>query len=143
MTLPDGFELLSRPSPLLDPWRPLYARTEPERVTLGIEVREPHTNSRGTVHGGLFAALADQGMGHSCGARLESEGLKILTLWTSSMAVDYFDAARPGQWLMFETVFIRTGRTLCHAEMDITADGRTVARARGSFRISLKAKSAA
>ena len=143
MTPPDGFELLSRPSPLIDPWRPLYVRTEPDRVTLGLEVREPHTNSRGTVHGGLFAALADQGMGHSCGARLATEGVPIVTLWTSSISVDYLDAVRPGQWLMFETVFIRTGRTLCHAEMDITADGQTVARARGAFRVSLQPKVAA
>eukprot|EP01035_Chromulina_nebulosa_P063460 gene63460-86804_t len=75
MTPPDGFELLTRPSPLIDPWRPLYVRNEPDRVALGILVREPHTNSRGTVHGGLFAALADQGMGMTCVHRLRTDGV--------------------------------------------------------------------
>ena len=54
------------------------------------------------------------------------------------MTVDYLGAARPGQWLAFDTTFIRTGRTLCHAEMDITADGETVARARAAFRVALE-----
>ena len=138
MTPPEGFALLTRPSPLIDPWRPLYMREESDRVVLGILVREPHTNSRGTVHGGLFAALADQGMGMSCVARLRAEAVPVATLWTSSMTVDYLGAARPGQWLAFDTTFIRTGRTLCHAEMDITADGETVARARAAFRVALE-----
>lgn len=137
MTPPEGFELLIRPSPLIDPWRPLYSRETPDRVTLGILVREPHTNSRGTVHGGLFAALADQGMGMSCAARLRGQGVAVSNLWTSSMTVDYLGVARPGQWLAFDTTFVRAGKTLCHAEMDITADGETVARARGAFRVAL------
>lgn len=138
MTPPEGFALLSRPSPLIDPWRPLFMREALDGVTLGILVREPHTNSRGTVHGGLFAALADQGMGMSCAARLKDEGVPVANLWTSSMTVDYLGVAKPGQWLAFETVFCRPGKTLCHAEMDITADGETVARARGAFRVSLE-----
>jgi uncharacterized protein (TIGR00369 family) len=138
MTPPDGFELLTRPSPLIDPWRPLYVRNEPDRVALGILVREPHTNSRGTVHGGLFAALADQGMGMTCVHRLRTDGVPVANIWTSSMTVDYLGVAKPGQWLAFDTVFCRPGRTLCHAEMDITADGETVARARATFRVTLE-----
>ncbi|MBI5942330.1 MAG: PaaI family thioesterase [Caulobacterales bacterium] len=143
MTPPEGFALLSRPSPLIDPWRPLFMREALDGVTLGIQVREPHTNSRGTVHGGQFAALADQGMGMSCAARLKDEGVPVANLWTSSMTVDYLGVARPGQWLAFDTVFCRPGKTLCHAEMDITADGETVARARGAFRVTLERAAAA
>lgn len=143
MTPPDGFELLSRPSPLIDPWRPLFMREELDRVILGILVRQPHTNSRGTVHGGLFAALADQGMGMSCAMRLRTDGVPVANLWTSSMTVDYLGVAKPGQWLAFDTVFCRPGKTLCHAEMDITADGETVARARGAFRVTLERAAAA
>ncbi|MDO9222269.1 MAG: PaaI family thioesterase [Caulobacter sp.] len=137
MSLAEGFEPFTRDSPLLDPWRPLYVRTLPDRMILGVEVRPPHTNSRGTVHGGLFAALADQAMGISCAAGLRSAGLAVANLWTSSMTLDYLGVARPGQWLAFETYFTRAGKTLCHAECDITADGVTVARARASFRVAL------
>lgn len=138
MSPPEGFEPFDRDSPLLVPWRPLYVRTLPDRLILGLNVREPHTNSRGTVHGGLFAALADQAMGISCAATLRSAGLAVTNLWTSSMTLDYLGVAKPGQWLAFETHFTRVGKTLCHAECDISADGETVARARASFRVALE-----
>lgn len=134
---PPGFEPFTRESPLLSPWRPLFVCARPDRLIIGVQVREPHTNSRGTVHGGLFAALADQAMGMSCGVRLRAEGVNVQNLWTTSMTIDYLGVARPGQWLAFDTTFAQTGRTLCHAEADITADGVTVARARGAFRVAL------
>ncbi len=139
---PPGFEPFNRESPLLSPWRPIFMRSDPDGIVLGLEAREAHTNSRGTVHGGLYAALADQAMGLTCGARLRAEGADVEGLWTTSLTVDYLGAARPGQWLEFDTVFVHgTGRS-SHAEMDITADGATVARARASLRVAL-ARSAA
>lgn len=77
---PEGFELFTRASPLMDPWRPLYARAAPDRIVLGVHLREPHTNSRATAHGGLIAALADQAMGMSCGVKLAAEGIAVSNL---------------------------------------------------------------
>ncbi|MGE0741043.1 MAG: PaaI family thioesterase [Hyphomonadaceae bacterium] len=134
---PDGFELFTRPSPLLDPWRPLFARREAERVILGVRLREPHANSRSTAHGGLIAALADQAMGMSCAEKLRTEGVAVSNLWTASLTIDYLSAAKLGQWLTFETIFIRAGKTLCHAEIDVLADGVSVARGRASFRVTV------
>lgn len=136
-TAPDGFELFTRPSPLMDPWRPLYARTEADRVVLGVHLREPHTNSRATAHGGLIAALADQAMGMSCGVKLKAEQVKVVNLWTTSLAIDYLGAAKVGQWLTFDTTFVRAGKTICYAECDVGADGETIARGRASFRVAL------
>lgn len=133
---PEGFDLFTRPSPLMDPWRPLYERTEADRIVLGVHLRESHTNSRATAHGGLIAALADQAMGMSCGVKLKAEGVAITNLWTTSLAIDYLGAAKLGQWLVFATTFTHTGRTLCHAEVDVTADGVTIARGRASFRVT-------
>ena len=79
----------------------------------------------------------------SCAMRLRTDGVPAANLWTSSMTVDYLGVARPDQWLAFDTVFCRPGKTLCHAEMDITADGQTVARARGAFRVTLERAAAA
>ncbi|QGZ95564.1 PaaI family thioesterase [Terricaulis silvestris] len=134
---PDGFELFTRPSPLMDPWRPLYARTEADRIILGVHLSEPHTNSRATAHGGLIAALADQAMGMSCGVKLKVEQVKVVNLWTTSLAIDYLGAAKVGQWLTFDTTFVRAGKTICYAECDVSADGETVARGRASFRVAL------
>lgn len=105
-------------------------------MVIGLTVREAHCNSRGTVHGGLYAALADQAMGVSSSLKLRAAGVKVEALWTTSLTVDYLGTARPGQWLEFDTVFSQAGRASCHAEADIRADGVTVARARAAFRIA-------
>jgi uncharacterized protein (TIGR00369 family) len=134
--IPASFELFTRPSPLMDPWRPLYAKTEADRIILGVELREPHTNSRGTAHGGLIAALADQAMGMSCGAKLRADGVAVANLWTTSLSIDYLGVAKIGQWIEFDTIFSRVGKTLCHAEIDVSADGVTMARGRAAFRVA-------
>jgi acyl-coenzyme A thioesterase PaaI-like protein len=121
----------------MDPWRPLYVRAEADRIILGVHLREPHTNSRATAHGGLIAALADQAMGMSCGVKLKAEQVNVVNLWTTSLALDYLGTAKVGQWLAFDTTFARTGKTICYAECDVTADGETVARGRASFRVAL------
>jgi uncharacterized protein (TIGR00369 family) len=136
---PEGFDLFTRPSPLLDPWRPLYARTTADRLILGVRLREPHTNSRATAHGGLIAALADQAMGMSCGVKLRADGVSVTNLWTTSLTIDYLGTAKVGQWLTFDTTFMRVGKTLCHAECDVTADGESIARGRAGFRVTLAA----
>jgi uncharacterized protein (TIGR00369 family) len=135
---PAGFELFTRPSPLMDPWRPLYQKVEADRVLLGVRLREAHANSRATAHGGLIAAIADQAMGMSCGLKLKAEGIEATALWTISLGVDYLDAAHMGQWLLFDTDFARVGKTICYAEIEVTADAAAVARGRASFRVSTR-----
>lgn len=142
MATPDGFEPFTRESPLLAPWRPLFAREAADRIVIGLTIAEPHCNSRGTAHGGLLAALADQAMGMSSSVSLRNTGLPVANLWTTSMTVDYLGTAKLGQWLEFDTVFTRGGRHSCHAEADIRADGRTVARARAAFRVALQEETA-
>jgi uncharacterized protein (TIGR00369 family) len=133
-TLPEGFAPHTRKSPLTDPWEPLYARKLADRTVLGLTVAAAHTNSRGFLHGGLIAALADNAMGLSCGVVLAREGLPANGLVTISLGVDYVGKAEIGQWLAFETTYVRPGRTICFAEAEITADGAPVARARATFR---------
>src|SRR5579872_5868564 len=135
MDPPEGFEPHGRKSPLTDPWEPLYARTLDDRTVLGLFVSSAHANSRGFLHGGLIAALVDNAMGHSCGVLLKRRGIAASGLVTVSLSVDYLGRADLGQWLAFDTTFVRPGRTLCFAEADVTADGETVARARATFRV--------
>lgn len=132
--VPEGFEPYARPSPLLDPWRPIWMRALPDRVQLGVLVRPAHCNARGGVHGGFLAALADQAMGLTVAARLARAGAAAAPL-TASLTLDYLKGAAIGQWLMFDTHFAEGGRSLWLAEADIAADGTMVARARASFRI--------
>lgn len=135
-TIPHGFEPHFRKSPLTDPWEPLYSHRLPDRIIVGLHVREPHTNSRGMVHGGLIAALADNAMGMSCGAVMMAEGRSLEAKpVTVSMATDFIGIAKLGQWLAFDTVYVKTGRTLCFAQAFVTADGEVIARADARFRV--------
>ena len=102
---PAGFEPHFRRSPLTEPWEPIFSRRLPDRVIIGLYAREPHTNSRGMVHGGLIAALADNAMGLSCVAVLTAQDRKPEGgLVTVSMATDFIGAAKLGQWVAFRCV---------------------------------------
>ena len=132
---PPGFVRHDRKSPLTDPWEPLWARQAGDTVVLGLRAGPAHTNSRGFVHGGLIGALADNAMGLSCARRLGIKG----GLVTVSLSVDFLGMALKGQWLEFDTVFVKPGGTLSFAQAFVTADGQPCARANAVFRAVRKA----
>lgn len=128
---PEGFVAHDRKSPLTEPWEPLFVRRTDEAVVLGLYARPVHANGRGFVHGGLLTALADNAMGLSCAHRLGGDR----SLVTVNLSLDFLAAAQMGQWLAFETSFVKLGSTLCFAQAFITADGHPCARANGVFRV--------
>lgn len=133
---PEGFTRHYRPSRVTDPWEPLWSKRLPDRVVIGLHVAEPHTNSRGMLHGGLIATLADNAMGLSCVEVLSAKGQAPAGgLVTVSLATDFIGAAKLGQWVEVDTQYVRTGRTLCFAQCFVTADGDVIARADARFRI--------
>jgi uncharacterized protein (TIGR00369 family) len=132
--IPEGFEPFFRKSPLTDPWEPIYSRRTADALIIGLRLATPHTNSRGLIHGGLIAALADIAMGHSCGVKLGS-GARLVTV---GLAVDFTGTAQIGQWLSVNSGVIKTGGTLCFVQSLVTADGVVIARANGTFRVIKK-----
>jgi uncharacterized protein (TIGR00369 family) len=132
--IPTGFEPHFRKSPFTDPWEPLYSRRTEKAVMIGLRLAEPHTNSRGLIHGGLIASLADNAMGYSCAQAMGWTS----SLLTVSLAVDYIGTARIGQWLAVECDVIKTGSTICFAQSLIKADDMAIARANGTFRVLAK-----
>lgn len=133
--IPAGFAPHFRKSPLTDPWEPLYSRTTDDTVILALRAGAAHTNSRGFVHGGMISALADNAMGLSCARRLGD----VASLVTVNLNVDFLGSALTGQWLEFDTVFVRPGSTLCFAQAFVTADGQPCARANAVFRVVRRA----
>ena len=134
---PEGFVRHGRVSPLTAPWEPLYERALPDRLLLGLWLRTPHTNTRGSAHGGLIAALADKAMGLSCAVvrGITQADEDPASLVTVSLSVDYLETARIGQWFVIDTNFVKAGRSLCFTGADLTADGALVARAHATFRV--------
>lgn len=133
---PEPFKPHPRRSPLTAQWEPIYSDRREDRWVLGLHVREAHTNSRGGLHGGLIAALADNAMGLSCAVALERAGFARGGLVTVTMGVDYLAPAQLGQWLAFDTDFVKLGRSICYAEATVAADGKPVARARARFKVA-------
>ena len=129
--IPAGFEPHFRKSPFTDPWEPLYSKRTEKAVIMALRLAKPHTNSRGLIHGGLIASLADNAMGYSC-AHVMGWSTSFVTV---SLAVDYVGSAKTGQWLAVECEVIKTGSTLCFAQALIKADDVVIARASGTFRV--------
>jgi uncharacterized protein (TIGR00369 family) len=123
-TVPDGFT------------RPLYSRRTDEAVLIGLLASPAHTNSRGFVHGGLIAALADNAMGLSCGLKLEGA---VGGLVTVNLAIDYLGTAAIGQWLQVSPTVVKAGSSLCFVQAIVTADGRPCARANATFKVAARA----
>ena len=129
--IPEGFEPHFRKSPFTEPWEPLYSKKTENAIIIGLRLAKPHTNSRGLIHGGLIASLADNAMGYSCALVMGW----TTSLVTISLAVDYAGTAEIGQWLAVESDVIKTGSTICFAQSLIKADDAVVARANGTFRV--------
>lgn len=132
--IPHGFALHDRSSPLTVPWDPIYAQRTADRYLLALEVRSEHTNSRGLVHGGLIAALADNAMGLSLATMLQAEGRPAERgAITTSLMVDYLDRALIGEWLRFVTGFIHAGRSSAVTQALVEVGDRVIARANARF----------
>ncbi|MGH8742235.1 MAG: PaaI family thioesterase, partial [Burkholderiales bacterium] len=65
MAIPSGFKPLFRSSPVLELIGPLYCRGEGLDLVVGLLAEAKHCNARGTVHGGILAALADVSLGYT------------------------------------------------------------------------------
>jgi acyl-coenzyme A thioesterase PaaI-like protein len=138
LDVPAGFVLHDRSAPATRPWEPIWRRHSGDTVVLGLRIRDDHCNSRGFVHGGLISAIADAAMGLSCARKLG----EVSSLVTVSLSVDFLASALIGQWLEFDTVFVKPGGTLCFTQAFVTADGQPCARANAVFRVVKKALAA-
>ena len=134
--VPDGFEPHFRRSALTDPWEPLYSRKTDDCLQMGLVLAAPHCNSRGLVHGGLIASLADNAMGLSCVVALSNKGRDVGGgLVTISLAVDYTGAGKLGDWLQINPEAVKLGGSICFARALVTAGEAPIAMAHATFKI--------
>ncbi len=135
-TVPDGFERHFRRSGLTDPWEPIYSRKLQDRLQIGLVLAEPHCNSRGLVHGGLIATLADNAMGLTCAQALMQAGREVKGgLVTISLHTDYVGSAKLGDWLEIDPEPVKVGGSICFARAIIRGDNKSVAMANATFKI--------
>jgi uncharacterized protein (TIGR00369 family) len=130
--IPDGFAVHTRTSPATKGWEPLYARSVGMTLQLALRIGPEHCNSRGLLHGGVIATLADNACGLTLGTAL---GGSVAGIVTTSLSLDYVAAAKLGQWLQVEPRVVKAAKTSGVIDALITADGVVIARANASFRV--------
>lgn len=129
--IPPGFGPLFRTSPMLEALGSFYGKGEGAALEVGLLVTERHTNSRGTVHGGVLATLADVGMGYL--TAFGADPPRRLT--TASLTIDYTGTAAVGDWIAVEMDAPRIGRQLAFANARLMAGAKQVARASAVFAV--------
>lgn len=133
--IPEGFSPHTRQSPFTDPFEPIYARITSDQYSLGTRLRPVHCNSRGLVHGGFIATLADNAMGLSCVAALIADGRQLLGMVTVNLSIDYVGQATIGDWLQTESQIIKLGGSLVFADTKLISGDALVARGNATFKI--------
>lgn len=127
---PERFARMPSRSPFLDAVGPLWVDlTEPLRPVYGLLVEQRHTNSRGTVHGGVLATLADLVLGYGTHAA-EPQAAGLLT---ATLTVDFTGHASAGEWVEGRADVLRVGRRLAYARCLLSSGERPVASASGVF----------
>ena len=98
------------------------------RGTLSVtdELKNPHD----VLHGAAAYAMADTGMGATLYPTLD-DGKQCATI---EIKISYLKPVSSGT-LVCETEVVRRGRTVAFLESEVRADGRTVAKATGSYSI--------
>ena len=127
--IPDGFSKIERLSPFNALVGPLYQRRDGDAVSIGLQIEQKHTNSRGICHGGVLATLADLALGYAMLARSGDKG----SFLTAHLAVDYAGAAKAGDWLESKVEIQRVGARLAFANCYLVANGKPIVRASAIF----------
>lgn len=131
--VPDGYALQARRSPATRAWEPIYFRIADGSYQLAIRFGPAHANTRGGLHGGVIATLADNAMGLTLALSGSGEPPGFVT---TSLSVDYISAAKQGQWVVVAPRLIKRGKTSGVVDALVYADEVVVARANASFRLS-------
>jgi acyl-CoA thioesterase len=114
--------------------RPSYAR-------LSLVVEPRHTNSFGSVHGGVIATLMDTVMGIALRASHEPGDRDLVGQSTIEMNVSFLKGAPQGDRLVVEARLLHKGRNLAVGDVEVRQQsGDLVAKGRLTYFILRRAR---
>ena len=125
MSPPSGFVPIFRVSPVAEMIGPVYSRGSGVELELGMYAQEKHCNLRGSVHGGVFATLADMALGYTLAFASDPPRGFV----TANLSIDYAGAAKVGDWMTTRTDVQRQGGRLAFANCYVVVDGQRIVRA--------------
>ena len=129
MSIPAGFKPLQRTSPFNTLVGPLYTKGEGIARTIGLLAADKHCNSRGLVHGGLLATLADLALGYTIAYLSDPPRSAV----TASLTIDFAGSAKVGDWLEVRTDVQKSGGRLTFANCYVHVGDLRIARASAVF----------
>lgn len=112
---------------------PLYVKKLEQGIALGFRVEPRHCNPMGICHGGMIATFCDMLLPIS--AHHLSADVARRFLPTISLQVDYLAASKLGAWVQGEAQLLRATRSMVFMQGVVQADGESVARVSGIFKI--------
>ena len=130
--IPEGFQARRFGEGFISVNGPLYTRRVEGRFQLGFRVEQRHCNPMGICHGGMMATFCDMLLPLSAHV-LSDVGKRFLP--TINLQIDYLAASPLGSWVQGEAQVLRTTRSLVFMQGLVQADGVSVARVSGIFKI--------
>jgi uncharacterized protein (TIGR00369 family) len=131
--VPEGFRAREFGGGFIAVNGPLYARRNEVGFQLGFRVEARHCNPMGICHGGMMATFCDMLLPIS--AHVMSKELAERFLPTINLQIDYLAASSLGAWVQGEAQLLRATRSLVFMQGLVQADGVSVARVSGIFKI--------
>ena len=129
MNVPQGFKPLFRTSPVLDLIGPIYSRGEGKDLVLGLRAEAKHCNTRGTVHGGMLATLADVALGYTMAFASDPPA----GLVTANLSLDFAGTAHAGDWLEARVDIQKQGSRLSFGNCYVFVGEQRIVRASAVF----------
>ena len=128
---PEGFVQVEATGPFMATLGPLYRRRTDAGTIIALRIAGQHLNRRGIAHGGMLVTLADSAMGMNLALAREPR------LWTvtTSLATEFIDAARLGDWVEARVEILKLGRRLAYANCFLVVGARRILRASGVFAV--------
>lgn len=127
--IPAGFESIPHLGHYLTLLGPFYWKKTDSTLIVGVRIDERHTNTRGIVHGGMLATLADSALG----IVLYNSRTPPQPIVTVSLTTDFIESALPGDWVEGHVDILRVGSRLAYANCHLHVGERRILRASGVF----------
>jgi len=131
--VPEGFRAREFGGGFLGVNGPLYARRTDAGFQLGFRVEERHCNPMGICHGGMMATFCDMLLPISAHVMSKELGQRFLP--TINLQIDYLAPSSLGAWVEGEAQLLRATKSLVFMQGLVQADGVSVARVSGIFKI--------
>lgn len=109
---------------------PIWHRHDEHGSAYGLLAESKHHNRRGVVQGGLIMTFLDRALG---GTIRDANG--NLPQTTVQLDVHFVDAAQVGEFLEARARAVRVTRYIAFVEGEVTVGDRTIATAKGIWKI--------